>query len=123
MSNKNITQILQHLPQTPGIYKFLDAKKTILYIGKSVNLKSRVNSYFNDSASLNFAKKKMVKKIVDIEIIIVNSPEESLILETSLIKKVQPKYNILMKDDKNHLYIKITADEYPQIIKTRIKKK
>jgi excinuclease ABC subunit C len=80
-----------------------------------------VNSYFNGKSKLNFAKKKMVTEIADIQIIVTNTAIESLLLETSLIKKHKPKYNILMKDDKNHTYIKITQELFPKVIKTRIK--
>ena len=112
--------ILKNIPKEPGIYQFLNSAWKIIYIGKSVNLKSRVNSYFNWKSKLNFAKKKMVWQIKEIKTIITNTDTESLILETTLIKKHKPKYNILMKDDKNHLYIKITSDTYPKIIRTRI---
>ncbi|MBB1564551.1 GIY-YIG nuclease family protein, partial [Candidatus Gracilibacteria bacterium] len=117
---ENLEKILKNLPNSPGIYQFFDKNEEIIYVGKSVNLKSRVNSYFNGKAKLNFAKQKMVGKIEDIKIIIVNNETESLILETNLIKKLKPKYNILMKDDKNHIYIKITNEQFPKIIKTRI---
>jgi len=114
------SKILKNIPQEPGIYQFFDDAGKIIYIGKSVNLKSRVGSYFNGNTKLNFAKKKMVKKVHNIKTIITNNGTESLILETTLIKKHKPRYNILMKDDKNHIYIKITSDTYPKVIKTRI---
>ncbi len=117
---ENLEKILKNLPNSPWIYQFFDKNEEIIYVWKSVNLKSRVNSYFNGKAKLNFAKQKMVWKIEDIKIIIVNNETESLILETNLIKKLKPKYNILMKDDKNHIYIKITNEQFPKIIKTRI---
>jgi excinuclease ABC subunit C len=78
-----------------------------------------VHSYFNGKSKLNFAKKKMVEQIVKIETIIVENETESLILETNLIKEYRPKYNILMKDDKNYMYIKITNEHFPKIMKTR----
>lgn len=121
MSNNNLEKILKNIPQNPWIYKFLDKNEKIIYIGKSVSLHSRVNSYFLSSADLNLAKKKMIKEIENIEYIITNNKEESLILESTLIKKHKPKYNILMKDDKNYIYIKITRELIPKIIKTRIK--
>ena len=113
-------KILKNIPKQAGIYQFLNSAWDIIYIGKSVNLHSRVASYFGEKTSLNFAKKKMIKQIVDIKTILVNNETESLILETTLIKQYSPKYNILMKDDKNHIYIKITSSQYPKIIKTRI---
>lgn len=122
MSDK-ISKILAKLPNTSWVYQFFSKSWKIIYIWKSVNLKSRVNSYFNWKSKLNFAKQKMVKLIENIEIFITNNETESLILETTLIKKHLPKYNILMKDGKNHIYIKITDEKYPKIIKTRIKNK
>lgn len=95
----------------------------IIYIGKSNNLRARVKSYFVGNASLNFAKKKMVKIIEKIEYIETKTDLEALMLETNLIKKNQPKYNVLMKDGKNLSYIKITDDGIPSIIRTRIKTK
>ena len=115
--------LLKTIPKSPWIYKFLDNKKNIIYIWKSINLFSRVNSYFSWKSKLNFAKKKMIMQVNYIETIITKNEWESLILETNLIKENKPKYNILMKDDKNHMYIKITDDEFPKIIKTRIKNK
>ena len=120
MNNKT-KKLLENIPKNPWIYKFIDSKWKIIYIWKSVNLKSRVSSYFNWTKKLNFAKQKMVKQINSIETIITNNETESLILETTLIKKHGPKYNILMKDWKNHIYIKITNNKYPKIIKTRFK--
>ena len=116
----NIEKILTSLPHSPGVYRFYNTTGNIIYIWKSKNLKSRVTSYFSGQQKLNFAKKKMVWYVKNIEYIVTNNETESLILENDLIKKHQPKYNILLKDDKNFLYIKITRWEYPQIIKTRI---
>lgn len=86
-----------------------------------MNLKSRVSSYFRDAGSLNLAKKQMVVKIEDIEIILCQTEVEALVLETNLIKHLTPKYNILMKDDKNLAYIKITKNPIPEIFRTRQK--
>ena len=112
---------LKNIPKLPWVYQFFDKKWKIIYIWKSVNLHSRVSSYFNGKSKLNFAKKKMVDQIFQAEFIVTNTWVESLLLETNLIKKHKPKYNILMKDDKSHTYIKITEDVIPKVIKTRIK--
>ena len=117
----SIKKIIKNISKTHGIYQFFNDKWIIIYIWKSVNLKSRVSSYFSSKTKLNFAKLKMVKQISDVKTIITNNETESLILETTLIKKHLPKYNILMKDGKNHVYIKITDDVIPKIIKTRFK--
>ena len=120
---KKETKIYNHLPSCPGVYLMKDAQDTIIYIGKSSNLKSRVRSYFVPRAELNFAKKKMVQVIEKIDYIETKTDIEALMLETNLIKKNQPKYNVLMKDGKNFSYIKITDDEIPCLIRTRIKTK
>jgi len=86
-----------------------------------VRLSSRVKSYFLKNASLNFGKKKMVSEIAKIEIIVTNTAVEGLLLETNLIKKHKPKYNILMKDDKSHTYLKLTDEIFPKLIRTRSK--
>lgn len=120
---KNLENKLKNIDKSPGVYQFFNNAWEIIYIWKSVNLFSRVNSYFNWKWKLNFAKQKMVEQIKDIKTIITNNETESLILETTLIKKHSPKYNILMKDGKNHIYIKITNEFIPRIIKTRQKTK
>ena len=91
-------------------------------MGKSVNLRSRTTSYFNKNADLNAGKRQMVTQVETVEYIQTANETEALVLETNLIKKHLPKYNVLMKDDKNLAYIKITADAVPQVVKTRIKR-
>lgn len=116
--------ILKNIPVSPWIYKYFDRNWKIIYIWKSVNLKSRVNSYFNWTSKLNFAKQKMVSQIEKIETILTNNENEALILETNLIKEHKPKYNILMKDDKNHTYLKLWNNDWVlTLIKTRHKNK
>jgi excinuclease ABC subunit C len=117
---QEIKKIITSLPHSSGIYQFVNKKWDIIYVGKSKNLKSRVGSYFSGQQKLNFAKQQMISKITDIKYIVTSNEVESLLLENNLIKELQPKYNILLKDDKNFLYIKITKEEYPKIIKTRI---
>ncbi len=123
MSKKleHLEKILQNLPKTPWVYQMKDAKGWIMYVGKAKNLKSRVGSYFVKTNDLSIAKQQMVGKISDIEIITCQTEVEALVLETNLIKHLTPKYNILMKDDKNLAYIKITHSPVPEIIKTRQK--
>ncbi len=98
-----------------------DMKEEVIYVGKAKNLKSRVNSYFARMDDLSLAKRQMVGKIYDIQVTLTSSEVEALILETNLIKHLRPKYNILMKDDKNLAYIKITNSPIPELIKTRQK--
>lgn len=96
-----------------------DKSGGVMYVGKAKNLSSRVSSYFVKTNDLSVAKRQMVGKIEDIEIIICQTEVEALVLETNLIKHLTPKYNILMKDDKNLAYLKITNSPVPELIKTR----
>ncbi len=93
----------------------------VIYVGKAKSLKSRVSSYFDRTSDLTLAKRQMVGKIADIETILCETEVEALVLETNLIKHLTPKYNILMKDDKNLAYLKITNSPVPELVKTRIK--
>lgn len=120
---KKIEKIIENIPRTPGIYLMKNKWGKIIYIWKSVNLKARVNSYFNGKALLNFAKQNMIKQVDFIDFIETKNELEALVLETNYIKNNKPKYNILMKDDKNLTYIKITDSVIPEVYKTRIKNK
>ncbi|MFA5247686.1 MAG: GIY-YIG nuclease family protein [Patescibacteria group bacterium] len=116
----NLEQVKKlNLPTTPGSYQYYDKAGKIIYVGKAANLKSRVLSYWSKSAELSGAKQSMLTKIAKIKWIEVGSEIEALLLEANLIKKYQPDYNIIMRDDKRHLYIKITNDEWPKILTTR----
>ena len=108
---KYIQHILANLPKEPGVYKFKDDSNKIIYVGKAKNLKNRVSSYFQSSRDQTSKTKKLVEQIADIEYITVGSDLEAIMLETNLIKELHPKYNVLMKDDKNYVYIKITVQE------------
>ena len=113
--------LLSHLPHRFGVYLMKNAEGKILYVGKSVDLKNRVNSYFNGKGKLNAAKSQMVGQIADIDTIETANELEALVLETNLIKKHRPKYNILMKDDKDLAYIVVSSDPIPEVYKTRQK--
>ncbi len=110
---------LNTLPTKPGIYQFLDPKGQILYVGKANNLRSRVKSYFQKSRNLDPRLMIMVKKVSDLEFIITDSDVEALILEANLIREHKPRYNINLKDDKSFPYIRITAENFPQVFPTR----
>lgn len=117
---KYLEHILKNLPSKPGVYRFKDAKKKVIYVGKANNLKTRVSSYFKNEKNASAKTIKLVSQIKDIDYTIVSSELEAILLETNLIKELQPKYNILMKDDKNFVYLKITVNEdYPRIFITR----
>ena len=110
--------IVLNLPDSPGIYQYLNTEGTILYVGKAKNLKRRVYSYFakeHQSAKTRI----LVSKIADIKYIVVNSEEDALLLENNLIKKYKPRYNVLLKDDKSYPSICISNEYFPRVFKTR----
>lgn len=111
---------LAKVPLKPGVYQFKDATGALLYIGKAKQLRHRVSSYFHSAAKHSPTKQIMVGKIAKLEYIITSSETEALLLESSLIKRHQPPYNIDLKDDKNFLYIKISlGEEYPRVFTVR----
>ena len=118
MSNPTIDIQLQTLPNTPGVYQFFDASGVVIYVGKAKNLKNRVRSYFNkvhDYGKTNV----LVKKIVEIKHIVVETETDALLLENNLIKKYQPRYNVLLKDDKSYPWICIKNERFPRVFQTR----
>ena len=110
--------IVKRLPDKPGSYQFYDETKTIIYVGKAKNLKSRVSSYFHTEVD-RFKTKVLVSKIFDISYTVVNTEEDALLLENSLIKKYNPRYNVLLKDGKTYPSICVTNEFFPRIFKTR----
>ncbi|CAM3107239.1 excinuclease ABC subunit UvrC [Filibacter tadaridae] len=121
MMNDLIKQKLSILPDLPGCYLMKDRQGTIIYVGKAKVLKNRVRSYF--SGSHDAKTQRLVSEIVDFEYIVTSSNIEALVLELNLIKQYDPKYNIMLKDDKTYPYIKITAERHPRLIITRQVKK
>ncbi len=115
----HIKSILKTLPGKPGIYQYFDDKGTIIYIGKAKNLKKRVASYFNKEIFENGKLAVLVRKIADIQFMIVDTELDALLLENNLIKKYQPRYNILLKDDKTYPWICIKNERFPRIFPTR----
>lgn len=108
------------LPQKPGVYLYHDQKDTVIYVGKAIKLRSRVSSYFRKSSGLSPAKMIMLGEIHRIEYILVRSETEALLLESTLIKKYRPKYNIILKDDKYFQYIRIAlGEEFPSVATVR----
>ena len=110
--------IVSRLPDKPGSYQFYDEEKTIIYVGKAKSLKNRVSSYFHTEVD-RFKTKVLVSKIFDISYTVVNTEEDALLLENSLIKKYNPRYNVLLKDGKTYPSICITNEFFPRIFKTR----
>lgn len=121
MANEMIQHKLAVLPDQPGCYLMKDRQETIIYVGKAKVLKNRMRSYFTGSHDTK--TQRLVNEIVNFEYIVTSSEKEALILELNLIKKYDPKYNIMLKDDKSYPYLKITAERHPKLIITRYVKK
>ena len=115
---EHLRSIVSNLPSKPGSYQYYDKEGVIIYVGKAKNLKNRVSSYFHKEVD-RYKTKVLVSKIWDITYTVVNTEEDALLLENNLIKKYQPKYNILLKDGKTYPSICITKEFYPRIFKTR----
>jgi excinuclease ABC subunit C len=118
MNNPSLALQLQTLPENPGVYQYYDKEGKILYVGKAKNLKKRVTSYFNkthDNAKTNV----LVRKIVEIKHIVVSTEQDALLLENNLIKKLQPRYNVLLRDDKTYPWICIKKEPFSRIFSTR----
>ena len=116
----DIKENLKKLPETPGVYMHKDKLGNVIYVGKAVNLKRRVSSYFVNSASHSSKVRSMVKNIAEFEYINCKTEMEALILECNLIKKYEPKYNVLLRDDKTYPYIRLTvSDAFPKLVLTR----
>ncbi|MFK7755601.1 MAG: excinuclease ABC subunit UvrC [Flavobacteriales bacterium] len=116
---EHIKQLLSRLPSDPGVYKHLDKDGKIIYVGKAKNLKNRVSSYFNKNKYENGKTRLLVSKIDDIKVTVVETELDALLLENSLIKKHQPRYNIALKDDKTYPWIVIKKERFPRVFPTR----
>ena len=115
---KNIKNIISVMPEKPGVYQYFDKEGTIIYVGKAKNLKRRVSSYFNKN-NQSVKTNMLVRHIESLKYFIVESEEDALHLENSMIKEYQPKYNILLKDDKTYPWIVIKKEPFPRIFLTR----
>lgn len=115
----DIKEAIQRLPDSPGVYRFYNSENELIYIGKAKNLKKRVNSYFTKAAGVNRKTLRLVSEIINIEYTVSDTEFDALLLENNFIKQNQPKYNILLKDDKTFPYICILKERFPRIIYTR----
>jgi excinuclease ABC subunit C len=113
---EKIRKILKNIPHKPGIYKMMEKEGKILYVGKAKDLKKRTSQYFQKSKTVSKRTEKLLENTVDLQYTVVDTELEALILELNLIKELHPKYNVLLKDDKNYVYIKITEyEDFPRI--------
>lgn len=115
MTPPELKPIVNSLPEKPGVYKYFDKEGVIIYVGKAKSLKKRVSSYFTKKHHDNFKTSVLVSKIVHLEYTVVDTEMDALLLENSLIKEFQPKYNIALKDDKSYPYIKVTKERFPRV--------
>lgn len=111
--------ILDTIPKDPGVYRFMGAKEEILYVGKAKNLRNRLNSYFGEKKYILAKTKALVRKAKSIEFTITDSEQDALLLENSLIKTHQPRYNVMLKDGKTYTYICIKKEDFPRVFFTR----
>ncbi|MCV9388670.1 excinuclease ABC subunit UvrC [Reichenbachiella ulvae] len=116
---EQLKESIRQLPHDPGVYKYFNKHDDLIYVGKAKNLKKRVTSYFNKQAGLNLKTRKLVKEIERIEFVVVNTEFDALLLENNLIKENQPRFNILLKDDKSFPFICIGKERFPKIFSTR----
>jgi excinuclease ABC subunit C len=117
----SLEEKLESLPQQPGVYQYKNAEGKVIYVGKAANLRSRVRQYFQKSRAPEPRLESMIAKITDVELIVTSSEVEALILEANLIKKLKPRYNVVLKDDKSYPYIVITNEPFPRVLVTRRK--
>ncbi len=119
MTDKDYKQISDTIPKQPGVYRFLDEDGTILYVGKAKVLKNRLSSYFGSKKNMAYKTRTMVRNADHIEFTIVDTEQDALLLENTLIKKFQPRYNVMLKDGKNYSYICIKKEPFPRVFFTR----
>ncbi len=119
MTSEDFKKIADDLPVLPGVYKFLDAEGAVLYVGKARRLKQRLSSYFTSMEKHAAKTRIMLRKAVRIEYVIVDTEADALLLENSLIKKYQPRYNLMLKDGKSYSYICIKKERFPRVLITR----
>src|SRR6185436_9091511 len=115
----SLKAVIAQLPDSPGVYRFFNNDDTIIYVGKAKSLKKRVSSYFNKQSQYNRKTEKLVSEIKAIEFTLAETEFDALLLENNFIKQYQPKYNILLKDDKSFPFLCILKERFPRIISTR----
>ena len=119
MLNETLTHALQSLPDLPGVYRYYNKLGTLIYVGKAKSLKKRVASYFNRPTQLDRKTQHLVSEIHTLDYTLCETEYNALLLENNLIKQNQPKYNILLRDDKTFPYLCILKERFPRIISTR----
>lgn len=119
MVTADYQKLASEIPKLPGIYKFIDKNETIIYVGKAKNLKNRLSSYFGQKKHQAYKTRTMVKNASRFEYLVVDTENDALLLENTLIKKFQPRYNVMLKDGKSYTYICIKKERFPRVFFTR----
>lgn len=119
MTTEDYKALYDSIPTEPGIYKYMDAEDTVLYVGKAKNIRKRISSYFGSKKHQAYKTKVLVKNAVRLEFTVLESEQDALILENTLIKKLQPRYNVMLKDGKSYTYICIKKERFPRVFFTR----
>jgi excinuclease ABC subunit C len=119
VKTEDFKTLYSSIPTQPGVYRFLDAEGEILYVGKAKNLKNRLNSYFGDKKNMQYKTVVLTRHAASIEYTVLESEHDALLVENSLIKKFQPRYNVMLKDGKTYTYICIKNESYPRVFFTR----
>ena len=119
MKTEDYKEIAQTIPKQPGVYRFIDKDDQILYVGKAKVLRNRVASYFGSTKGQAFRTRTMVKHARRIEFTVVETEQDALLLENTLIKKFQPRYNVMLKDGKSYAYLCIKKEPFPRVFFTR----
>lgn len=119
MTDEDFKKILPSIPKDPGVYRFIDNEGTVIYVGKAKSLRHRLSSYFGEKKNQYFKTRTMVRHAGRIEFTLVESEQDALLLENTLIKQIQPRYNVNLKDDKSYSFICIKAERFPRVFLTR----
>ncbi len=119
MTTEDYKKLAGKIPKEPGVYRFINADDTIIYVGKAKNLKNRLSFYFGEKKHQQYKTKTLVKNAVRFEYTVVETEQDALLLENTLIKKLQPRYNVMLKDGKTYTYIVIKKERYPRVFFTR----
>ena len=115
-----LAEKVDQIPDRPGVYLYKDAKQQVIYVGKAASLKSRVRSYFQESRARDPKTDALVGQIRDLDVIVTGNELEALILESTLVKRHRPRYNIILRDDKHYPFLKLTPDEeFPRLVVAR----
>ena len=119
MNKSDYKTLAPNIPLQPGIYKFRDPNDVIIYVGKAKNLKNRIASYFNNDKNKAFKTRTLVKNAASLEYTVVDTEHDALLLENTLIKKFQPRYNVMLKDAKTYSYVCVKNEPFPRVFFTR----